>query len=137
MSTNDVRIGDVSVGDTLPELPIPLTVSLIVSGALASRDYTPVHHDKAKAQQAGLGDVFMNILTTNGLVGRFITDWAGPNATLRNVNIKLGTPNLPGDTMTLTGTIVSKQGDEVTVDVTGKNAWGNHVTGTVRVALAS
>ena len=137
MSTNDVKIGDVSVGDTLPELPIPLTVSLIVSGALASRDYTPVHHDKGKAQQAGLGDVFMNILTTNGLVGRFITDWAGPNATLRNVNIKLGTPNLPGDTMTLTGTIVSKQGDEVTVDVTGKNAWGNHVTGTVRVALAS
>lgn len=137
MSTNDVKMGDVSVGDTLPALPIPLTVSLIVSGALASRDYTPVHHDKAKAQQAGLGDVFMNILTTNGLVGRFITDWAGPNATLRNVNIKLGTPNLPGDTMTLTGTIVSKQGDEVTVDVTGKNAWGNHVTGTVRVALAS
>ena len=70
-------------------------------------------------------------------MGRFITDWAGPNATLRNVNIKLGTPNLPGDTMTLTGTIASKQGDEVTVDVTGKNAWGNHVTGTVRVALAS
>ena len=137
MSTNDVKIGDVSVGDMLPELPIPLTVSLIVSGAVASRDYTPVHHDKAKAQQAGLGDVFMNILTTNGLVGRFITDWAGPNATLRNVNIKLGTPNLPGDTMTLTGTIASKQGDEVTVDVTGKNAWGNHVTGTVRVALAS
>ena len=137
MSMNDVKIGDVSVGDTLPELPIPLTVSLIVCGALASRDYTPVHHDKAKAQEAGLGDVFMNILTTNGLVGRFITDWAGPNATLRNVNIKLGTPNLPGDTMTLTGTIASKQGDEVTVDITGKNAWGNHVTGTVRVALAS
>jgi hypothetical protein len=137
MSTNDVRIGDVSVGDTLPELPIPLTVSLIVSGALASRDYTPVHHDKSKAQEAGLGDVFMNILTTNGLVGRFITDWAGPNASLRNVNIKLGTPNLPGDTMTLTGTIASKQGAEVTVDVTGKNAWGNHVTGTVRVELAS
>ena len=137
MNTNDVKIGDVSVGDTLPELPIPLTVSLIVSGALASRDYTPVHHDKAKAQQAGLGDVFMNILTTNGLVGRFITDWAGPNATLRTVNIELGPPNLPGDTMTLTGTIASKQGDEVTVDVTGKNAWGNHVTGTVRVALAS
>ncbi len=137
MNTNDVKIGDVSVGDTLPELRIPLTVSLIVSGALASRDYTPVHHDKAKAQEAGLGDVFMNILTTNGLVGRFITDWAGPNATLRNVNIKLGTPNLPGDSMTLTGTIASKQRDEVTVDITGKNAWGNHVTGTVRVALAS
>ncbi len=135
MSTNDVKIGDVNVGDALPELPIPLTVSLIVSGALASRDYTPVHHDKSKAQEAGMGAVFMNILTTNGLVGRYTTDRAGPNATVRNVAIKLGTPNLPGDTMTLTGTIASKDGDEVTVDVTGKNAWGNHVTGTVRVAL--
>ena len=124
-------------GEALPELAIPITATLVVGGALASRDYTPVHHDKGAAQAQGMSDVFMNILTTNGLVGRFITDWAGPNATLRNVNIRLGTPNLPGDTMTLTGTIASKQGDEVTVDVTGKNAWGNHVTGTVRVALAS
>jgi acyl dehydratase len=137
MSTNDVKLGDVNVGDALPEEPIPLTVSLIVGGALASRDFTPVHHDRAKAREAGLDDVFMNILTTNGLVGRFITDWAGPNARIRNVNIKLGTPNLPGDTMTLSGTVTSKQDDEVTVEIAGKNAWGNHVTGTVRVALPS
>ena len=129
------RLSNVQVGDALPELPIPLTTSLIVGGALASRDFTPVHHDKAKAQAAGLGDVFMNILTTNGLVGRFVTDWAGPDARIKNVKIKLGTPNLPGDTMTLSGKVVAKQGDEVSVEVVGKNAWGNHVTGTVRVAL--
>ena len=135
MSTKNVKLSDVNVGDSLPELPIPLTTSLIVAGAVASRDFTPVHHDKSAAQAAGMQDVFMNILTTNGLVGRFVSDWAGPDALIRQVKIRLGTPNLPGDTMTLTGSVTSKEGDVVEVEVAGKNAWGNHVTGTVRVAL--
>jgi acyl dehydratase len=135
MSKKNVKLSDVNVGDSLPELPIPLTTSLIVGGAVASRDFTPVHHDKSAAQAAGMQDVFMNILTTNGLVGRFVSDWAGPNALIRRVKIRLGTPNLPGDTMTLTGSVTSKEGNEVEVEVAGKNSWGNHVTGTVRVAL--
>ncbi len=135
MSRKRIVLGKVQVGDTLPELPIPITSSLIVSGALASRDYTPVHHDKAVAQAAGMPDIFMNILTTNGLVGRYVTDWAGPDAVIRNVAIKLGTPNLPGDTMTFSGTVAAKDGDEVRLEVRGRNSWGDHVTGTVRVAL--
>ena len=135
MSDPNVKHLDVNVGDALPELAIPLTSSLIVGGALASRDFTPVHHDRGAAQAAGLQDVFMNILTTNGLVGRYVTDWAGPDAAIRNVTIKLGTPNLPGDTMKLSGTVTKKNDAEVTIEVAGKNSWGNHVTGTVRVAL--
>jgi len=110
-------------------------VSLVVSGAIASRDFTPVHHDRAAAQAAGLGDVFMNILTTNGLVGRYVTDWAGPDAKIKNVKIKLGTPNSAGDTMTITGSVAEKNGDEITLDISGKNSWGEHVGATVRVAL--
>ena len=127
----------VAVGDALPELPIPITVTLVVGGAIASRDYTPVHHDKAAAQAQGMSDVFMNILTTNGLVGRYVTDWAGPDAIVRNVAIKLGAPNLPGDTMKMVGTVKSKDDakGEVTVEIAGKNGWGNHVNGTVRLAL--
>jgi len=127
----------VAVGEALPELPIPITVTLVVGGALASRDYTPVHHDKAAAQAQGMSDVFMNILTTNGLVGRYVTDWAGPDAIVRNVAIKLGAPNLPGDTMKMVGSVKSKDDAkaEVVVEIAGKNGWGNHVTGTVRVAL--
>ena len=124
------------VGENLPELAIPITASLVVGGALASRDFTPVHHDRAAANAAGMQDVFMNILTTNGLVGRYVSDWAGPDAAIRNINIKLGTPNLPGDTMTFSGTVTSREGDEVTVEVTGKNSWGDHVTGTIRVAAS-
>lgn len=128
---------EVQVGEALPELAIPITVTLVVGGAIASRDYTPVHHDKAAAQAQGMSDVFMNILTTNGLVGRYVTDWAGPDAFVRGVAIKLGAPNLPGDTMKMAGSVKSKDDakGEVVVEIAGKNGWGNHVTGTVRVAL--
>ena len=135
MSLETRRLSDVQVGDALPPLKVPLTTSLIVSGALASRDFTPVHHDRAVAQASGMDDVIMNILTTNGLVGRYVTDWAGPNALIRNVQLKLGTPNSPGDTMTFNGSVASKQDDEVTIDLAGKNTWGDHVTASVRVAL--
>ena len=137
MSAATLALDAVNEGDALPELAIPITATLVVGGALASRDYTPVHHDKAAAQAQGMSDVFMNILTTNGLVGRYVTDWAGPDAVVENVAIKLGGPNLPGDTMKLVGSVTGKDAEKgtVVVDVTGKNAYGNHVTGTVRVRL--
>ena len=132
-----VRFEDTSVGYELPGLDIPITTTLIVGGAMASRDFTPVHHEKAAAQSQGMQDVFMNILTTNGLVGRFVTDWAGPNGVLRAVSIKLGAPNLPGDTMRMTGTVTARDEAEgvVEVAITGANNWGDHVTGSAKIAL--
>ena len=131
------RFDEIVVGASLPELPIPITTTLIVAGALASRDFTALHHDKAAAQAGGMQDVFMNILTTNGLVGRYVTDWAGPNAVLKRVAIKLGAPNLPGDTMKMTGTVKKKDdaAGVIEIEVAGRNSWGDHVTGTVAVAL--
>ena len=132
-----LRFQDVSVGDELPPLDVPLTAAIIVGGALASRDFTPVHHDRAAAQAQGMSDVFMNILTTNGYVGRFVTDWAGPDAAIRGLSVKLGGPNLPGDTLKMRGKVLAADAAEgtVEVEVVGKNAWGNHVEGKVTVAL--
>ena len=132
-----LALADISVGTALPELPVPVTTTMIVAGALASRDFTALHHDKAAAQAGGMQDVFMNILTTNGLVGRYVTDWAGPNAVLKRVAIKLGAPNLPGDTMKMTGSVKKKDDAARTleVEIAGRNSWGDHVTGTVVVAL--
>ena len=129
--------GEVAVGEELPPLDVELTAAIIVGGALASRDFTPVHHDRSAAQAAGMSDVFMNILTTNGYVGRFVTDWAGPDAKIRKVSIKLGGPNLPGDTMKMRGRVVAVDEAEATaeVEVAAKNAWGDHATGTVTIAL--
>ena len=127
----------VAVGDALPALEVPLTRSFIVAAALATRDYQDVHHDPDRARERGAPDIFMNILTTNGLVGRFVTDWAGPDADIRRIKIRLGVPNYPGDTMTLSGTVSAVDGARVTVDVRGANSTGDHVTGTVEIEVAS
>jgi len=129
------RFEDVKVGEELPALDVPTTASLVVGGALASRDFTPVHHDKAAAQAQGLPDVFMNILTTNGLIGRYVTDWAGPDALLRGLDTKLGGPNMPGDTLKLRGKVAEAKDGVVAIQVTGNNSWGNHASATVRVEL--
>ncbi len=133
---------EVSVGDALPDLPIPLTRTLIVSTAIASRDYQDVHHDSVLAVERGSKDIFMNILSTNGLVGRYVTDWSGPGAVLTDVNIRLGAPNYPDDTMTMSGSVTAKDDSAgadgkggVEVTIRGANSLGDHVTGTVRLRL--
>ena len=130
---------EVKVGDVLPGLAVELTATRIVAGAIASRDYQDVHHDLSAAQRQGMPNVFMNILTTNGWVGRYVTDWAGPEARIKKVAIRLGAPNLPGDTMRMTGKVraVERVNGEgiVEVEVTGRNSYGDHVTGSVHLAL--
>ncbi len=139
MSPRTLSLREVRVGDALPELAIELTTSGIVAGAIASRDYQDVHHDADAARAQGMPNVFMNILTTNGYVGRFVTDWAGPEARLQKVAIRLGAPNLPGDTMRMKGTVVAAERrpdhGAVEVEVVGANAYGDHVTGTVHLTL--
>ena len=124
------------VGEELAPLEVAVTRTLIVAGAIASRDYQDVHHDAELAQQKGSPDIFMNILTTNGLVGRYVTDHFGPSAVLRKVAIRLGAPNYPGDTMVLSGTVTAL-GDDGTAEVTvvGANGLGRHVTGKVTVSV--
>ena len=128
---------DVAVGDELPELAIPLTRTLIVSTAIATRDYQDVHHDPALAVERGSPDIFMNILTTNGFVSRFVTEWAGPGSRIARLSIRLGAPNYPGDTMTFTGSVEAKDdaNRSVTVGLVGANSIGDHVTGKVEVVL--
>lgn len=138
MTTTTPRFDAVQTGDELPPLSVPITVPLIAGGAIATRDYFPGHHDLEAAKALGSPHIFMNILTTNGLVQRFVQAWAGPQARLLDLKIKLGAPNYPGDTMVFSGAITDKRASDRTVDITlkGKNSMGNHVTGTVRVVLA-
>ena len=133
--TGTLRYDDVEVGTELPPLVLDITPTLIVSTAIATRDFQDVHHDRDLAQQKGSKDIFMNILTTNGFVGRFITDWAGPEALLRSVSIRLGAPNYPYDTMTITGRVTAKEDGVIEVEVRGANSLGDHVTGTVKLCL--
>ncbi len=130
-----LSISELSDGQELPELDLPVTAAMVVGGAMASRDYTPVHHDRGAAVAQGLPDVFMNILTTQGICSRYVTDWAGPNALVKGIKTKLGGPNMPGDTLKLRGKVVGTAGQIAEIEVQGNNAWGNHVTATFSIEL--
>ena len=123
------------VGDQLPPLVIPVTTALIVAGAIATRDFQDVHHDRDLAVARGGRDIFINILTTTGLVQRFVTDWAGPQAVVRAIAFRLGVPCYAGDTLTFSGTVTGRAGEECVVEVTGRCSLGDHVTGTVRLVV--
>ena len=132
---SSLRGSEISIGDELPPFELPVTSTVIVAGAIASRDFMPAHHDSEYARSQGAPDMFMNILTTNGYVARFITDWAGPEAMIRKIAIRLGAPAVPGQPLRFTGQVTqtSKEGDEVVVEVAIRagNERGDHATGSV------
>jgi hypothetical protein len=125
------------VGTQLPELKIYGDPTFIVSTAIATRDYQDVHHDRDKAQAKGSKDIFVNILTDTGLVGRYVTDWAGPNAVITSIKLRLGVPWYAYDTITFTGEITEIDGDTVTLKVVGANSLGNHVIATSTLTLGA
>jgi acyl dehydratase len=132
-------IQQAAVGDALPVFDLPVTTTVIVAGAIASRDVMPVHHDPDYARAKGSPHMFMNILTTNGYVARYVTDWAGPEARVRTIKVRLGAPAIPEKVLRFTGKVesTSVEGDETVIEVSVRaaNELGDHATGTVVVAV--
>ncbi|MBI4518421.1 MAG: hypothetical protein HY699_21680 [Deltaproteobacteria bacterium] len=131
---------DVKEGQELPEQSRDVDSTLIISGAIwASHDFMPVHHDPKFAQEKGAPDIFMNILTTNGLVGTYLGNWTGPDGELKKLSISLAVPNFPGDKLRMNGKVTKKYKDGglnlVEVTVAGENQLGPHVTGAAIIAL--
>ena len=138
-NSSSQRSSEIAVGDELPPFALPVTSTVIVAGAIASRDFMPAHHDREFAMAQGAPDLFMNILTTNGYVSRFVSDWAGPEAMIRSIKIRLGAPAVPGQPLRFSGQVVatSQEGDESVIEVTVRaaNELGDHATGSVVVTL--
>lgn len=131
-----VRWSDAAVGDELPQLVVPMTATRIAAGAIATRDFMPVHHDRDYANSQGAPDIFMNILSTTAYCSRFLTDWAGPDAMVTHLAIRLGVPVFPGSTLTFTGRVSAvREPDLVDVELRGATDLGDHVTGTATLSL--
>lgn len=132
---------EIRVGTRLPELTVPITHTFITAGALATRDFQPVHHDTAYAVARGLPDVITNIWTTHGMISRLLTDWSGPEAMITDIDLRLGESNYPGDVLTLSGRVsrleAGSEPDEtvVTIEFSGDNGHGVHVAGSARLSL--
>jgi hypothetical protein len=131
--------GEVGVGEELAPFDLDVTATVVVAGAIASRDFMPAHHDRGYATAQGAPDIFMNILTTNGYVSRYVTDWAGPESMLRSISIRLGAPAVPGYILRFTGRVIDehREGHEHVIEVAirAANDLGDHVTGTVVLTL--
>jgi hypothetical protein len=125
----------IDVGTKLPELSIYGDPTFIVSTAIATRDYQDVHHDRDKAQAKGSKDIFVNILTDTGLVQRYVTDWAGSNAIIKSIGLRLGVPWYAYDTVTFRGEVVSVENALITVKVVGSNSLGDHVVATATLTI--
>ena len=130
-----LTLDGLEVGTKLPELQIHGDPTFIVSTAIATRDYQDVHHDRDKAQAKGSKDIFVNILTDTGLVGRYVTDWAGPNAIVKSIKLRLGVPWYAYDTITFRGEVTAIDGDLLTLKVVGSNSLGDHVIATSTLTL--
>ena len=133
MSVENKYWEDVSEGEQLPAHERDITRTTIVATAIATRDFQQVHHDHEQARKEGAKDIFLNILSTGGFVGRYLTDWSGPEGDIKKIDIKLGASVLPGDTLTANGKVSKKysEGDNHLVDIeygfsvaAGLHAWG-------------
>jgi acyl dehydratase len=129
----------IAVGDELPALVIDVTATVVVAGAIATRDFMPVHHDRDYANAQGAPDIFMNILSDTGYCSRFLTDWAGPDAQVHRLAIRLGVPVFPGHTLTYTGRVTRAEAADglgwVDVGFAAVDDLGEHVSGTATLSL--
>jgi acyl dehydratase len=130
----------IEVGQAVTPMTIDVTATHVVAGAIATRDFMPVHHDRDYAASQGSPNVFMNIITDNGYCTRFFTDWAGPEAMLRKIAIRLGVPAYAGSRLEFTGTVTgkSREGGEgiVEIEFRATNDQGDRVSGTAALGWA-
>ena len=133
--------GDVSIGDHLPRLDYEVSATTVVLGALATRDWRPMHHDKDFAvNRNGTQDIFLNTPNQAAWFERYLTDWTGPHGRLGRVTFRMKGSVFPGDTMSLSGVVNTTEVDDTgcafaTVDVTLSVEGGVKTTCTARIAL--
>lgn len=109
----DLSLGDVEVGEKLPELSYDVTATTVVLGAMATRDWRPMHHDKDFAVfRNGTRDIFLNTPNQAAWFERYITDWTGPYGRLGRVKFRMKGSIFPGDTMVFRGGVEGKSVDD-------------------------
>jgi len=112
MTPASLTAGQVSAGQELPRLTHHVTATTVVLGAMASRDWRPMHHDKEFAvHRNGVPDIFINTPNNAAWFERYITDWTGPKGRLGRIAFRMKKPVFPGDEMAFSGRVTRVQTD--------------------------
>jgi hypothetical protein len=106
------RWAEIVNGATLPLLVFPVTYTTMALDVAGTRDLYPPHHDPDAARAHGSPTVFLNTMWYQGLVGRYVTDWAGPNSFLRRLSVEMRSNCGPGDVLSVTGEVTGKHRDD-------------------------
>ena len=124
------------VGDRLPTFEVPITARMVITGAAASRDWQPQHHDHRWAvERAGARDIFLNTPTLAGWLERYLTDWTGPYGRLGRLTFKMRKPMCVGDTLVFNGTVESVQNGWVSVGLDLTTDGETATEGRARIAV--
>jgi acyl dehydratase len=115
VGAQSLTLDEVKEGQVLPELAYDVTATTVVLGALASRDWRPMHHDQDFAQQRnGVRDIFLNTPNQAAWFERYVTDWTGPRGRLGRMRFRMKDSVFPNDRMVFRGKV-----EKVAVDGSG------------------
>jgi len=104
--------GQVEKGSELPALTVEVSATTVVLGAMASRDWRPLHHDRDFAiQRIGARNIFLNAPTQAAWFERYLTDWSGPLGRIGRMRFRMRDSVYPGDTMVFRGVVEKLETD--------------------------
>ena len=102
----DRFLSDVTVGDELPGISIPVTLQRLVMEAGANRDFSLIHHDGDVARATGAPDAYMNTFFIAGMFERLLREWMGHRGRLNKItNLRMQVFNAVGDTAEFKGKV--------------------------------
>jgi acyl dehydratase len=96
-------------GAALLELRLEVTATTLAKAVAGTGDFYPIHHDRDFARANGARDIFLNTMWYQGLIGRYATDWGGPESFIRALSIRMRAPSCPGDTLTVRGKVTASR----------------------------
>lgn len=141
MTQPDLVFADVAVGDELPELVKDVSATTIVLGALATRDWRPMHHDYDFAiNRNGVRNIFMNTPNYVAWFERYLTDWTGPHGRMGRIKFRMADSVFPGAAMHITGKVSAAEVDDsgccwVSVDMVISQEGRTCLTCVARIAV--
>ena len=119
------RFSEVSEGDQLPALTVPLTRQDLVRYAGAAMDFNPIHWNQRFATEVGLPDVIAHGMLTMAVAGRAVSEWAADPGAITHFGVRFTRP-----------VVVPDDEEGAAVEVTGKIAKKND-DGTVQVRITA